>query len=70
VNKYIEARPNERYMRFELIAGEKREFWEIYVPDRFNIWVCEGAIGSEGINSHLSWRDWGSMETICSGRRN
>jgi ankyrin repeat protein len=62
VNKYIEARPNERYMRFELTAGEKREFWEIYVPDRFNIWICEGAIGSEGINSHLSWRDWGSMD--------
>ena len=62
MNNYIESRNKERYMRFEKVAGATGEFWELYVPDRFNIWLCEGAIGSEGVNSHLSWRDWGSMD--------
>lgn len=62
MNKLIETMPNQRYLRFEDAAGATGNFWEIYIPDRFNIWLCEGLIGSEGINSHLSWRDWGSMD--------
>jgi ankyrin repeat protein len=62
VNKYIESRKDERYMRFEKKTGATEKFWEIYIPDRFNIWLCEGSIGSEGTNNHLSWRDWGSMD--------
>jgi ankyrin repeat protein len=62
MNKFIETRNNERYMRFEHIAGASGKFWEICVPTRFDIWLCQGEIGSEGTNSHLSWRDWGSMD--------
>lgn len=62
MNKYIESRNKERYMRFEKVAGATGEFWEIYVPDEYDIWLCEGVIGSEGVNSNLTWRDWGSMD--------
>ena len=62
MNKLLETMPKQRYMRFECFAGSSGTFWEIYIPDRFNIWLCEGLIGSEGKNSHLSWRDWGSMD--------
>lgn len=62
MNRYIETRPNERYMRFEIIEGLNSKFWEIYIPDRFNIWICEGATGSEGVNRHISWTDLGSAD--------
>ena len=62
MNKYIQNRKDERYMRFESMVGAKGEFWEIYVPNEHNIWLCEGVIGSEGTNSHLFWRDYCSMD--------
>lgn len=62
MNKLLEATPTKSYLHFENISGTTRNFWEIYIPDPHNIWLCEGAIGSEGTNSHLSWRDWGSLD--------
>jgi ankyrin repeat protein len=62
MSKLIESMPSHRYLHFEFVTGSTGSFWEIYVPDHRNIWLCEGPIGSEGTNSHLSWRDWGSMD--------